>query len=55
MQTAVDRLLGIADEYDYPVYMAAKSSDNRAPRIIRKSKKEWEAIVNAPDTDEDLL
>ncbi len=55
MQTAVDRLLGIIDEYDYSVYAAAKSSDNRPPRIIMKTKKEWEAIENAPDTDEDLL
>lgn len=55
MQIAVDRLLGINEEDVYPVFMAAKSSDNRAPRMILKSKEDWESIENAPDTDEELL
>ena len=54
MQVAVDRLLGITDD-QYTVYAAAKSIDNKAPRIIRKSKEDWEKIENAPDTDDDLL
>lgn len=55
LQNAVDILLGIADGYEFSIYAAAKSSDNRAPRMITKSKKEWEAIENAPDTDDELI
>ena len=55
MQPAIDRLLGIADDDQYSIYAAAKSKDNKAPRIMTKSKEEWERIENAPDTDDDLL
>ena len=55
MQNAVDRLLGISDNTEFTVYAAAKSTDAHAPRIIKKSQKEWEAIENAPDTDDDLI
>lgn len=55
MQNAVDRLLGISDGSEFTVYAAAKSTDDHAPRMIKKSKEEWAAIENAPDTDDDLL
>ena len=54
MQLAVDRLLGIDENGNYTVYEAAKSNDNRPPRIIQKSSAEWEIIANAPETDDPL-
>ena len=55
MQLAVDKLLGIDDTGSYTVYEAAKSSDNHSPRIVRKASEEWDAIANAPETDETLI
>ena len=55
MQLAVDKLLGIDDTGSYTVYEAARSSDNHPPRIVRKASEEWDAIVNAPETDETLI
>ena len=55
MQVAVDRLLGVGEDGSFVLYQAAKSDDNRAPRIIQKPKENWEAILNAPETDEPLI
>ena len=55
MQPAVDKLLGLNDDGKYTLYAAAKSSDNHPPRIIQKSKDEWETIMNAPETDDPLI
>ena len=55
MQAAVDRLLGVNEDGDFVLYQAAKSDDNRAPRIIQKTKEDWEAILNAPETDDPLI
>ena len=55
MQIAVDRLLGLNEDGIYTVYAAAKSNDNHPPRIIQKSKGEWEAIMNAKETDDPLI
>ena len=55
MQIAVDRLLGIDEADSYTVYAAAKSNENHPPRIIQKSKGEWEAIMNAKETDDPLI
>ena len=54
MQSAVDTLLGISASHVETVYAAAKSNDNHPPRMILKSQKDWEAIANAPETDEPL-
>ena len=54
MQAAVDTLLGLNASTVETVYEAAKSSDNHPPRVLLKSPKEWEAIANAPETDEPL-
>ena len=55
MQAAVDKLLGVGEDNDFVLYQAAKSDDNRAPRMISKTKEDWAAILNAPETDEPLL
>lgn len=55
MRPAVDRILGVIDDDSVLVYEAAKSADNHPPRIVKMSKENWEAIQNAPETDEDLL
>lgn len=55
MRPAVDRILGVINDDSVLVYEAAKSADNHPPRIVKMSKENWEAIQNAPETDEDLL
>ena len=54
-QPIVDRILGVTDDNHVLIYEAAKSADNHPPRIVKMSKENWEAIQNAPETDEDLL
>lgn len=55
MQPAVDRILGVTEDDGVLVYEAAKSSDNHPPQIVKRTKEEWNALKNAPETDEDLL
>ena len=55
MRPAVDRILGVIDDDSVLVYEAAKSADNHPPRIVKRTKEEWNALKNAPETDEDLL
>ena len=49
----VEKLLGIEGDYT-ELYEAASSSDNRPPKIVQKSRAEWEIISNAPATDDEL-
>ena len=49
------QLLGIDDGGEYTLYEAAKSNDNRPPRIIHKSKADWDIIAEAPETDDTLM
>ena len=55
MQPAVDKLLNISEDESILLYDAAKSTDNRRPKITVMSKDKWETIEKAPDTDESLL
>ena len=55
MQAAVDRLLGVGEDGSFVLYQAAKSDDDRAPRIVRKTTEDWQAILNAPETDDPLI
>jgi transcriptional regulator with XRE-family HTH domain len=55
MQSAVDKLLSLSDENNVIVYEAAKSASNHKHQITAISKERWEAIENAPDSDEELL
>lgn len=55
MQPAVDRILGVTDDNHVLIYEAAKSADNHPPQIVKRTKEDWNALKNAPETDEDLL
>ena len=55
MQSAVDKILGIENSETVLVYTAANSDDNRPPKLESITKEHWEAIKNAPETDEELL
>ena len=55
MQAAVDKLLGLNTEDGVLLYEAAKSIDNHPPQLTKMGADQWEAIKNAPETDEDLL
>lgn len=55
MQPAVDRILGITEEGTILLYEAAKSAENRKPRIIEKPTDQWENIKAEPDTEDELL
>ena len=55
MRPAVDRILGVIDDDSVLVYEAAKSADNHPPQIVKRTKEDWNALKNAPETDEDLL
>lgn len=55
MRPAVDRILGVTEDNSVLVYEAAKSADNHPPQIVKRTKEEWNALKNAPETDEDLL
>ena len=54
MQPAVDKLLGISEEYVH-LYTAASSKDNRPDEFIIMPKEKWEKIKNTPDTDDSLM
>ena len=55
MRPAVDRILGVTEDNSVLVYEAAKSADNHPPQIVKRTKEDWNALKNAPETDEDLL
>ena len=55
MQPAVDKLLGVTEDGVITLSQAAKSSANRKPGYEQKAVAQWEAIENAPETDDDLL
>lgn len=55
MRSAVDKLLGIADESDIILYTAAHSKDRHSDGIVRKNKTEWNKIEHAPETDDTLI
>lgn len=55
LQPAVDRLLGIEQDGSVYIYTAAHSDEKRLDEIVRMSKKDWEKIKNAPETDDTLL
>ena len=55
MQAAVDKLLGLNTEDGVLLYEAAKSTDNHPYQLTKMHADQWEAIKNAPETDEDLL
>lgn len=55
MQPAVDKLLELSEDGNVALYDAAKSSDNRKHKITTMTKERWDAIENAPDTDDKLL
>ena len=54
MQEAVCRLLNIPTE-QVEVYIAAHSSDNHPHKILRISAQQWDALISAPQTDDDLI
>ena len=55
IQPAVNRLLGIEQDGNVYIYTAAHSEEKRLDEIVRMSKKDWEKIKNAPETDDTLL
>ena len=55
MQSAVDKLLGLTDENHVLLYEAAKSTNSYPPQMTKRDAEQWEAIKNAPETDEELL
>ena len=55
MQPAIDKILGLSDNGTVTLYEAAKSDDNHNPKITVMTKEKWDAIENAPNTDEPLL
>lgn len=60
LQMAIDEILEISKRATIlnnhtHLYAAASSVDNHPPVITQKSKSEWRAIENAPETDEDLI
>lgn len=55
MRSAVDKLLGIADDAGVILYAAAHSKDRHDDGIVRKSQAQWQKIEQSPDTDDSLL
>lgn len=55
MQPAVDKILGVIEDGYILLYDAAQSENNRPPRITKMTVERWEALKNAPETDDDLL
>lgn len=55
MQSAVDKILGIDRDETILVYTAASSKDNHPPKLESIPKERWEAIINAPETDDELI
>ena len=55
LQGAVDRLLGIEEDGFIHLYAAAHSDTAQKDEEIRISRECWDALKNAPETDDPLL
>lgn len=55
IQPAVDKLLDIEKEEKHILFSAARSNDSHTPMgMVELTEKEYQRLINAPETDEDL-